>query len=261
MRFTPAVTGVIESPLVRIATLAESMAGSIKLCYGESDMPTPEFISRAAYDAARAGHTFYTNPAGYAELREAIARKVAELHGVSYRASEILCTVGASMGIYAVIRALVGAGDNAIIIEPAYAIFTNAIALSGGEPRAVPLVRDGAAFTLDVDRVRARSTPGRGSSSSTARRIRRGGCVPRRAARALRPRPRTRPRDPRRRGLRSPRRSTPRSRAASPRVADDRERIVVVNSFSKTYNMTGWRLGWVQASERMVSRCRAPSSS
>ena len=61
------------------------MPGSVKLCYGESDMPTPEFICRAAYDASRAGHTFYTHTAGYPELREAIAAKVLELHGVTYR--------------------------------------------------------------------------------------------------------------------------------------------------------------------------------
>jgi len=113
MRISPAFDSIAESPLVQIATVAESIPGSIKLCYGESDMPTPEFICRAAYDAARAGHTFYTNTAGYTELRRAIALKVAELHHVSYEPGEILCTVGASMGIYATIRALVGAGDNA----------------------------------------------------------------------------------------------------------------------------------------------------
>ena len=62
------------------------MPGSIKLCYGESDMPTPEFICRAADAAPRAGHTFYTHTAGVPELREAIAAKIRELHGVAYRA-------------------------------------------------------------------------------------------------------------------------------------------------------------------------------
>jgi len=56
MHFTRTIMGVTESPLVQIATLAESMPGSIKLCYGESDMPTPEFISRASFDAMLAGH-------------------------------------------------------------------------------------------------------------------------------------------------------------------------------------------------------------
>ena len=61
------------------------MPGSVKLCYGESDMPTPEFICRAATEAMLAGHTFYTHTAGYPELRQAIAAKVFELHGVEYR--------------------------------------------------------------------------------------------------------------------------------------------------------------------------------
>src|SRR3569833_2530845 len=97
MHFTRTIMGVTESPLVQIATLAESMPGSIKLCYGESDMPTPEFISRASFDATLAGHTFYTNTAGYTELRAAIAAKARELQGVSYAPGEILCTVGATM--------------------------------------------------------------------------------------------------------------------------------------------------------------------
>ena len=63
-------------------------------------MPTPEFISRAAYDAARAGHTFYTHTAGYAELREAIARRSSSCTASPTRPSEIMCTVGASMAIY-----------------------------------------------------------------------------------------------------------------------------------------------------------------
>lgn len=79
-RFRPEILGVVESPLVQIATVAEGMPGALKLCYSESDMPTPEFICRAAYDASLAGHTFYTHTAGAAELREAIAAKVFELH-------------------------------------------------------------------------------------------------------------------------------------------------------------------------------------
>src|SRR5262245_56474337 len=130
------------------------MPGALKLCYGESDMPTPEFICRAAYDASLAGHTFYTHTAGYAELREAIAQKILELHGVTYRSSEIMATVGASMAIFVAIRCCIGPGDNAVVISPAYAIFATGVTLNGGEPRHVALVRDGARFRLDLDRVR-----------------------------------------------------------------------------------------------------------
>src|SRR3954469_13829768 len=93
LRFRPEISGVAESALIVIGTLAESMPGSLKLCYGESDTPTPEFICRAAGEAALAGHTFYTHSAGTPELRQAIATKVHELHGVSYRPSEVMATV------------------------------------------------------------------------------------------------------------------------------------------------------------------------
>ena len=72
--------------------------------------------------ATLAGHTFYTHAAGSPELREAVVAKVYALRGVEYRASEIICTVGGTMAIYLAIRAFVGAGDNAVIVSPAYAI-------------------------------------------------------------------------------------------------------------------------------------------
>src|SRR5262247_2254361 len=154
MQFRPEIASVPESPLVQIATVAEGMPGAIKLCYGESDLPTPEFICRAANEAALSGHTFYTHTAGYHELREAIATQIHALHGVTYRPTEIMSSVGASMAIYAAIRTFVGHGDNAVIVTPAYGIFANAVRMSGGEPRAVALTRDGSRFSLDTDAVR-----------------------------------------------------------------------------------------------------------
>ena len=118
--------------MVQIATIAESMPGSLKLCYGESDLPTPAFICDAATAAMRAGHTFYTHTAGSRELREAIGAKIFELHQVRYDTPEIMATTGATTAIYAAIRACVGRGDNAVIVSPAYAIFSNAVIMSEG---------------------------------------------------------------------------------------------------------------------------------
>ncbi len=252
MRYTPAISSVTESPLVRIGVLAESIPGAINLCYGESDMPTPEFITRAAYDAARAGHTFYTNTAGYAELREAIARKLHELRGLTYAPAEILVTVGASMGIYAAVRALVAPGDNAIVIEPTYSIFGNDVSLSGGEPRRIPLASDGTRFRLDLDRVRAAiddrtrmlivnspSNPSGWIATPDEQRALYDLAVEHDLVLLA---------DEVYDRLAF---DTPLARSFA-EVADDKEHIVVVNSFSKTYNMTGWRLGWVQGSTRLI---------
>jgi aspartate aminotransferase len=233
------------------------MPGALKLCYGESDMPTPEFICRAAYDASLAGHTFYTHTAGSAELREAIAAQVFELHGVTYRPSEVMSTIGGSMAIFLAIRACVGTGDNAIVISPAYAIFTNAVTLTGGEPRAVPLTLDGHRFRLDIDRVRAAIDAGTRMLIVNSPSNPTGWMMTAGEQRAL-------VELAERHDLMiladevyerlvfdAPIAPSFASVAANAGTASQ-DRLLVVNSFSKTYNMTGWRLGWAQGSERMI---------
>jgi aspartate aminotransferase len=244
----PELAGVPESPLVVIATEAEAMPGSIKLCYGESDMPTPDFICRAADAAARAGHTFYTHTAGAPELREAIAAKIHSLQGALYSPSDIVCTIGGSMAIYLAIRAFVGAEENAVIVSPAYAIYANGVRMSGGEPRFAPLAREGPRFVLDIDAIssaideKTRMIVVNSPSNPTGWVI---SVAEQRALVEL----------ARRHNLMLVADEVYERLAfdvevapSFTRVADEYEGLIVVNSFSKTYNMTGWRLGWAQAS-------------
>jgi aspartate/methionine/tyrosine aminotransferase len=252
MRLRPELTAVVESPLVKIATAAEAMPGSIKLCYGESDMPTPEFICRAAYDAALAGHTFYTHTAGAPELRDAIANKVFELQGVTYRRPEVMSTVGGTMAINIAIRALVGRGDNAVIVSPAYAIYANSVIMSGGEPRLVPLARTGRHFSLDLERVERAIDRGTRLLVVNSPANPTGWMMTDVEQRAL--------------AEMAERHDvvilsdevyerlafdTPIAPSLA-RIVENKDRLIVVNSFSKTYNMTGWRLGWAQTSEAIV---------
>ncbi|MSO49212.1 MAG: aminotransferase class I/II-fold pyridoxal phosphate-dependent enzyme [Acidobacteria bacterium] len=246
------ISAVVESPLVQIATAAEAMPGSIKLCYGESDMPTADFICRAADEAARAGHTFYTHTAGAPELREAIAIKIRELQAVSYRPSEVMATVGGTMAIHVTLRALVGPGDNAVIVSPAYAIYVNSVAMSGGESRQVPLAANGARFSLDLERLE------RAIDANTQVLVVNSPSNPTGWMMT----------DDEQRGLAAiaarhgvtvlsdevyERLTFDTDIAPSmARWIDDKDRLIVVNSFSKTYNMTGWRLGWAQASESTI---------
>ncbi|HUQ87408.1 MAG TPA: aminotransferase class I/II-fold pyridoxal phosphate-dependent enzyme [Vicinamibacterales bacterium] len=253
MKLRDEIVNVAESPMVQIATIAEGMPGALKLCYGESDMPTPAFICRAAEAAMHNGHTFYTHTAGYRELREAIAGKIFELHQVRYDVPEIMATVGGTMAIYAAIRALVGRGDNAVIVSPAYAIFSNGVIMSGGEPRPASLARHGDRFVLDLDRIRAgidahtRLIIVNSPSNPT------GWVITEDEQRAL--------------GEIAEEHNVViladevyerliyDERTVAPsfaRVVPDRDRLIVINSFSKTYNMTGWRLGWAQTSERTI---------
>lgn len=240
--------------MVEIATIAERMPGSLKLCYGESDMPTPDFICRAADAAMRAGHTFYTHTAGYGELRQAIADKVFALHQVRYDVPEIMATTGGTMAIYAAIRAFVGRGDNAVYVSPAYAIYANAIVMSGGEGRPASLTPSGDRFVLDLDRVReaidghTRMLIVNSPSNPT------GWVITEDEQRALAAMAEQH-------GLviladEVYERLIYDGRDVAPsfaRLAVDRDRLIVVNSFSKTYNMTGWRLGWAQTSARTIT--------
>ncbi|HVZ47546.1 MAG TPA: aminotransferase class I/II-fold pyridoxal phosphate-dependent enzyme [Gemmatimonadaceae bacterium] len=257
MRFRAELSGVTESPLVQVATLAERTPGCIKLCYGESDLPTPPFIVRALHEAALAGHTTYTHTAGTPELRAAIAEQAHRLQGIAIAPDQVMATIGGSMAIYVAIRAFVGAGDNAVILSPAYAIYANAVVMAGAEPRQVPLARDTATrrFALDFDRL-ARAIDARtrmivvnspsnptGWMITKAEQVALAELAARNDVMVL-------------------------SDEVYERLAFDvdvapsmarvmdgpaqRDRLVVVNSFSKTYNMTGWRLGWAQASARTV---------
>ena len=248
----PELSAVVESPLVQIATAAEAMPGSIKLCYGESDMPTPDFICQAADTAARAGQTFYTHTAGTPELRETIAGKIRELQGVSYRPSEVMATVGGTLAIHVALRALVGRGDNAVIVSPAYAIYVNSVAMAGGESRLVPLSANGARFSLDPDRVE------RAIDANTRVLVVNSPSNPtgwmmtddeQRALAAIAARHGvTVLSDEVYERLTFDTLIAP----SMARCIDDKDRLIVVNSFSKTYNMTGWRLGWAQASESTI---------
>jgi aspartate/methionine/tyrosine aminotransferase len=252
MRFVPEVTTVRESPMVQIATVAESMPGAIKLCYGESDMATPAFICEAAATAMREGHTFYTHTAGYTELRRAIAEKIHALHGLEYRPSEIIATVGATCAIYTAVRAFVTRGDNVVVITPTYAIFANTVMMAGGEVRQVPLDRHGPRFCLDVTRVE------RAIDANTRMLIVNSPSNP--TGWVITPDEQRALCDIAERNdlviladevyERLVHEAPLASSFAS--VMPSKDRVIVVNSFSKTYNMTGWRLGWAQASEPVV---------
>ncbi len=256
--------------MVKIATIAEAMPGSLKLCYGESDMTTPGFICDAATRAMAEGHTFYTHTAGYRELREAIAEKVFELHQVRYDVPEIMATVGGTLAIYAAMRAFLGRGDNVVIVSPAYAIYSNVAIMSGAEPRPVALSMRDHQFALDLERIRTaidantRMLIVNSPSNPT------GWVISEDEQRALAELAELHDLviladevyerlvhesvdEPKGSSLQvPPLQVAPPVAPSFARVVANRDRLIVVNSFSKTYNMTGWRLGWAQGSPRTI---------
>src|SRR4051812_1936533 len=114
----------LRVPYSRIRELAEiamRMDGVLRLYFGESNLPTPEFIKRAAAQALADGFTFYTANAGLPSLRQAIAGQYQHLHQVSLDPDkEIVITASGVQALNVGIRTVLDAGDEALILTPAW---------------------------------------------------------------------------------------------------------------------------------------------
>jgi len=228
-----------------LAEVRELQAGGkqlVSLMRGEPDFPTPTHIVDAAVEALRAGRTGYPDNLGEVKLRGAVVQKLAGENGLAYDLkSEVLITTGATFGIYAALMALVRDGDQVLLPDPLYDAYQSPVRLAGGMPVRVPaLIRDGR-FELELSKVSGRpralilNTPwnpcGTVFRENELRQVAelvlsRGmwlisdeiyEAITYGNARHLSP------------------------VAAAPGL---RERAVLVNSLSKTYSMTGWRVGY-----------------
>lgn len=131
----------------------------ISLVAGEPDFETPAHIRVAAIRAIEAGHTRYTNPAsGIPELKRAICDKFERDNGLRYSPSQIIVTCGAKQAIFDAIIALIEAGDEAIIPAPYWTSYADQVRLMGGEPIIVPTARD-ADFCMTAQQLENAITP------------------------------------------------------------------------------------------------------
>src|SRR5437016_7837887 len=104
---------VPHSRIRELAEIAMSMDGVLKLYFGESNIPTPEFIKRAAQKAMADGFTFYTENAGIPSLRKALARYYQEHQKVELDPSEMVITASGVQALHLAIRCLLDPGDEA----------------------------------------------------------------------------------------------------------------------------------------------------
>ena len=131
----------------------------ISLVAGEPDFDTPAHIRAAAICAIEAGHTRYTNPAsGIPELKQAICDKLERDNGLRYAPSQIIVTCGAKQTIFDAIIALIENGDQAIIPAPYWASYADQVRLMGGEPIIVPTARE-ADFCMTAQQLENAITP------------------------------------------------------------------------------------------------------
>ena len=134
-QLTPSLTLSIDSK-------AKAMkAEGIDVCgfgAGEPDFDTPEHIKRAAIEAIEAGFTKYTPSSGIPELRQAIAEKLATDNQLTYRASQIIVSNGAKHSCYNAVLATCQPGDEVIIPAPYWVSYPDMVRLAGAEPVIVP---------------------------------------------------------------------------------------------------------------------------
>jgi aspartate aminotransferase len=241
-----AIRDLQASRIGEIVALGFGDPDIIPLWYGESDLPTPDFVGEAASAALARGETFYTYKLGLPELRQTLAEYLSGLHGKPLAAERIAVTSSGMTALMILTQALVDAGDNFVIVAPVWPNIAAAVSIMGGQPRFVGLVpRPGGGWRLDLDQLMA-ACDGRtrgifiNSPSNPT-----GWMISAEEIAALLE-------FSRKRGLWIVadevygRLVYGNSAALSfLAAAEPEDRLIVVNSFSKTWAMTGWRLGWI----------------
>ena len=125
---------------------------------GEPDFPTPEHICAAAVTAMKAGHTHYTPAAGIPELRSAIARTYQKTYGIKYAPEQVIVSNGAKHSLYTALAATVGAGDEVIIPTPYWVSYSDMVEMTGARAVLVPTTAE-SGFKMSPEQLRAAVTP------------------------------------------------------------------------------------------------------
>src|SRR6195256_2386025 len=143
---------VPHSRIRELAEIAMGMDGVLKLYFGESNVPTPEFIKRAAQKAMADGFTFYTENAGLPSLRKALARYYEEMHGLALDPlGEIVVTTSGVQALNAGIRCMLDPGDEALVLTPAWPNGSSIITMANAVAKEVPHALRGERNTTDFD--------------------------------------------------------------------------------------------------------------
>jgi aspartate/methionine/tyrosine aminotransferase len=248
----PEAENAPESGIVEVANYARGREGVIPLYVGEGDLPTPAFICDAAARALRAGETFYTWQRGIPDLRQALARYHERLYGRPSDAERFFVTIGGMHAAQIAVRMAAGSGDEVLIPTPAWPNFAGAVTVAGARISLVPMTCTESGWHLDLDRLK---------SAVTAR------------TRAIvvnspaNPTGWTASLDDLREVLALARARglwiiadeiyarfaydpalTIEGRTPSFRdVMEEGDRVLFVQTFSKNWAMTGWRIGWLEA--------------
>ncbi len=236
---------IARSPACDPALGGERM---IYLNIGEPDFTAPAPVVAAAEVALHAGRTQYTDAVGLPTLRERISRWYASRWGIEVPARRIVVTAGASAALQLVCQALFEAGDEVLMPDPTYPCNRHFVAATGATARLVETT-PASRFQLDADAVRSQWRPNtRGVLLATPSNPTGTSIAPAELARivdVVRARGGVCIVDEIYQGLSY----DPAFESCALTLGND---IISINSFSKYFSMTGWRLGWVVLPERLV---------
>ncbi len=147
------ITSIKPSGIRKFFDIVNTMEGAISLGVGEPDFDTPYFVREEAIYSLEKGRTFYTSNSGLQELRVEIDRYLQRKIGLSYESQrEIVVTVGGSEGIDIALRAMLNEGDEVLIPQPSYVSYEPCTILAGGKPIIIELVSDNG-FKLTKEQV------------------------------------------------------------------------------------------------------------
>ncbi len=156
----PSARDVKYSRIRELAELAMGMDGVLRLYFGESNLPTPQFIKDAATAAMNGGFTFYTENAGLPSLRCALAQYYQDKHGVKRDpASEIVVTSSGVQALNVAIRCVLDPGDEAIVLTPAWPNGSAIVQMCNAHVRQVAQPLAGNRYGIDFDALEAALTP------------------------------------------------------------------------------------------------------
>ena len=241
----PRIAGLPASKIREVSDAGMGRADLIPLWFGEPDVPTPAFICEAASRALAAGDTYYQPNAGIPELRSALAGYMNRLYDTAFGPANVIVSASAMNALMLVMQALVDPDDTVVTTTPAWPNLPAVPQILNGRIRSVPLTPGNAGWRLDLDRLfdacdrRTRviflNSPNNptGWMMSAEEQVEVLAFARARGlwivsdevyARIVYDRP------------------------VAPSFlehAEPEDRVIVVNSFSKSWAMTGWRLGWI----------------
>ncbi len=246
----PEIEALETSGIAQLFNMGVDRPDVIPLWFGEGDLPTPDFICEAAAKSLHAGNTFYTHKRGIPELRQAIAGYLDGLYGTATDVERITVSTSGMNGIMLALQTMAGAGDNVVVVTPVWPNIMSAVRICGAELRTVGLESRDDGFHLDVEQVfaacdeRTRAVFVNSPNNPT------GWVIERDQQRALLDFCRERNvwilADEVYHRFVYHRPANERPLAPSfLELARPEDPLIVVHSFSKTWAMTGWRIGWL----------------